>query len=91
MSEPLTVGRAVRLIREHAGADQAAFAARLGVGRGWVSHVEGGRFSLTDSMADRIREAYGFCPRAMVVLSEGRVDWTRHLELLAAAGRGAKE
>ncbi len=57
--EPKTVGDELRIYRRALGLTQRAFAAKLGVGRSTLNHVEGGRSRLSERLLRKVREYLG--------------------------------
>lgn len=86
----LTLGQAVRKIRENAGELQGYTADVLGITNVYLCQIETGRAVPSEKILELIRGLYGFCPRLLVALStieEGVTDKrlatvTAHRELL---------
>lgn len=78
----MTVGEAVRLIRTTAGQTQREMAAVLDISNVHLSRVEGGKAHPSPALLESVRHHYDYCPLALVVLSDGKLNLTRHAVLL---------
>ncbi len=76
-----TIGDAIRTIREHTGLTQTAFGQRIGASNVRLGKIERSETEPTFKLLGKIRECYGYCPLALLVLADDTVElaWHRHL------------
>lgn len=86
----MTIGEAVKLIRLDRELSVAEFARRAGVCYNAIHHVESGRARPTAKVLAAIRATYGYCPQALVVLSDPAADLEQHRALLAKHVKASK-
>lgn len=81
----MMIGEAVRLIRTRANHSQSQMATALDVTPSRISQIEtthyGNKRPSLELMA-KIREVYGFCPMALVVLADESLDIEAHKKLI---------
>lgn len=86
----MTIGEAVRLIREKAGETVWEMAGILGVEGDYLSLVEGGGYDPNAHLPDSVRRYYGYDPRALVAAA-GLSGREEAVVLGWAAGRVVKD
>ncbi len=65
----LTLGQAVRLIREHATESQVTFARAIGVTNVYLSYVENDRSYPSARVVKEVQRVYGYDPHLLVALA----------------------
>jgi transcriptional regulator with XRE-family HTH domain len=79
----MTIGEAVRLVRERAGHTQREMGAALGITHVHVCYVERGRSEPSLALLRLFREVYGYDPAALAFLSTADAATLREHRRLA--------